>query len=159
MTNKIIIDGWNVCWKIPGIASLIPKNMEKARNEFNTIVKNHYYGKKVTLKIIYDGQPGMVNFQKKSQSLDVQFSKNPEKADHMILNLLRKQQNTKQWTVITSDRQLSDKITGLNANVISSEQFIDKLKRYENSYHRNTMKENPRMDQNEIEYWLKLFKE
>ena len=51
MTNKIIIDAWNVCWKIPDIASLIPDNLQNARKKFNQLVKNYLINKNIKVKI------------------------------------------------------------------------------------------------------------
>jgi len=73
MTNKIIIDAWNVIWKIPSLSSLIPGKLEQVRSKFNMIIKNHYSGKKVDYRIIYDGQP-LIYAQEQKQDPKVSFS-------------------------------------------------------------------------------------
>jgi len=157
MTNKIIIDGWNVCWKIPQIAQLIPDQLETARNNLNNLVKNYYQLKKVQYKIIYDGQPGMVQNEFIHKHGEIRFSKNPQKADHLIINFLKKQKNASSWTVVTSDSELSFKARNLNASVLSSETFINKIVQKGKIDREVSVKQNPNLSQNEIDLWLNLF--
>ncbi len=156
MTNYILIDAWNVCFKIPGIASLIPDHLETARERFNTLVKSYFSTRKVTYKIVYDGQPDVFSDNiKRNQSIS--FSRNPEKADDLIIRLLQREQNKRGITVITSDRQLSLRARDFGANVLSSELFVQKLKKRDDQKVNKSIKQNPQIGQDEIAYWLKKF--
>ncbi len=156
MTNKIIIDGWNVCWKIPEISRLIPEKLETARTRFNLLVQQHFTGKNVIYKIVYDGQPFIYN-KNVSQETNVVFSKNPEKADDLIIKFLQKQHNASNWTVITSDRQLSYKIKNLGAEILNAESFINKLTRIKMKFRHDDRKDTPSMKPEDISYWLYKF--
>jgi predicted RNA-binding protein with PIN domain len=157
MTNKIIIDGWNVCWKIPEIAELIPDHLERARNRLNTLIKIFFQGKKVEYKIFYDGQPlffsGAIQ-----QDHSVYFSTSPEKADELIIKFLQKQSKKENWTVITSDRELTYRVKNNNALILTSEAFVSKLISNRSPKFKVNTKENPRIDQEDISYWLNKFK-
>ena len=157
MTNKIIIDAWNVCWKIPDIASLIPDNLQNARKKFNQLVKNYLINKNIKVKIIYDGQPNILNDNYLQKKDYIHFSKNPETADSFIINFIQKQSDKNKWTVITSDQDLAKKVRLYDTKVISSEEFITKLKRKKNAKSEISYKDNPELRNDEINYWLNIF--
>lgn len=157
MTNKIIIDAWNVIWKIPEISELIPDDLAQARTKFNLVIKNYFQKKKSVYKIIYDGQPGIISSKYEFKGQDVQFSKNPQSADQKILSFLKIQNNPSIWTIVSSDRELSGKAKNLGVKVISSEEFILKLKKNRNQIPNDSKKSNPNLSKNEINDWLELF--
>ena len=157
MTNKIIIDGWNVCWKIPEIAELIPDNLAMARKKFNLAINNYFLNKKSVYKIIYDGQPGIVSSKYEFKGQDIQFSKNPESADQKILSFLKIQKNPSIWTIVSSDRELTGRARNLGVNVIASEDFILKLRKSKIQLNDDSKKNNPNLSKNEINDWLDLF--
>jgi predicted RNA-binding protein with PIN domain len=153
MTNKVIIDGWNVCWKFPEMTDLIPDHLEKVRERFNSYIRDYFLGKKVTYKIFYDGQP--LNLPKpNNRNSNVIFSTNPQKADDLIVSFLEKQDRQKNWTVITSDRALAQKVKDLGASIISSEEFIAKLKKKKAV----RVNDDLQMKKDDISYWLRKFK-
>ena len=157
MTNKIIIDGWNVCWKIPEIMEYIPHNLPLARKKLNVTVSNYFSNKKSVYKIIYDGQPGIISLDPESRKQQIQFSKNPQNADQKIISFLKIQKNPKKWTVITSDRELAGRAKNLGAEVYSSEEFIQKLRKKRVNNLNESKKQNPNLSKNEINKWLDLF--
>jgi predicted nucleic acid-binding protein len=157
MTNKIIIDAWNVCWKIPEIAELIPDNLSLARKKFNLIIKSYFHNKKSVYKIIYDGQPGIISSKHEFKNQDIQFSRNPQSADQKILSFLKIQKNSSLWTLISSDRELTGRAKNAGVKIVSSQQFISKLQKTKVSSIVNSKKENPNLSKNEINDWLELF--
>jgi len=156
MSNFILIDGWNVCWKIQALADLIPTDLEKVRSRFNQMVNRYFAGKNVTYKIVYDGQP-LILPQDDFRENKVLFSRNPEKADDLIIRHLQKQRNTKNWTVVTSDMRLSLQAKDLGAKAITSEDFINALNKQRSRNSENNRKSDPKIDQNDITYWLDKF--
>jgi uncharacterized protein len=157
MTDKIIIDGWNVCWKIPEIAEIIPTNLPLARQKFNAFIKNYFLKKSSIYKIIYDGQPGIISSKYELKGQDIQFSKNPQSADQNILKFLKIQKKPSLWTLISSDRELVGRAKNVGVNVISSEQFISKLMKGKNKDILHPKKENPNLTKDEINDWVKIF--
>ena len=155
----MIIDGWNVCWKIPEIAALIPEDLELARRKLNAKIKAYCQSKKNQYKIIYDGQPHIYNRNIHSQNRHIQFSKDPQKADSLIINFLRKQHKPHEWTVVTSDQELSIRAANLEAQVVPAELFVEKIKSKSISESDLSAKENPNINKTEMDYWLKKFKQ
>jgi predicted RNA-binding protein with PIN domain len=156
MKDKILIDGWNVAWKIDDIRKKIPDDLKKARELLNALVKIHFAGKKSVIKIIYDGKAGVTENDGYPRGIDIQFSKDPEKADHLIIQHLQRQKNARQWTVITSDRILSTRVRSLGAQVISSESFIQKLRSPQPEIPMN-YKHNPQLGSEDIKFWMEQF--
>ena len=159
MVHKMIIDGWNVCWKIPEISTFIPENLEMARRKLNARVKSYCQCKKIQYKIIYDGQPHIYSKSVHMDKSPIQFSKDPQKADSLIIDFLRKQKNSREWTVITSDRELIIRVKNLEAQVITSESFIEKIKSKTVKESGISVKENPNVNKDDIQYWLKRFRQ
>jgi predicted RNA-binding protein with PIN domain len=157
MTNKIIIDAWNVIWKMPALAELIPERLGQVRSQFNMIIKNYYYNKNVIYKIIYDGQPLIYSHTKKDNP-NVSFSRNPEKADDLIIKYVNNQSNPAQWTVITSDRYLAHRVKNSGAYIASAESFLSKIKKFEEKRRSSDRHEKPQIRKDDISYWLDKFK-
>jgi len=155
MANIYLIDAWNVCFKIPEIASLIPDQLELARNKFNNMVRLYFSTKKATYKIIYDGQPGVFSDNKKRDNT-ITFSHKPENADDLIIRFVMKHKNKRSITVITSDRQLSMRAKDFGTEVFSSESFITRLNK-RNVQTDKSDKQNPQIGHDEINYWLNKF--
>ena len=156
MTNKIIIDAWNVIWKMPELSLLIPEKLEHVRSKFNIIIKNYYIGKNVDYRIIYDGQP-FIYHQNKSQDSRVSFSRNPEKADDVIVKFLNKQSSPSSWTVITSDRHLSHRAKNTGAKILSAESYIEKINKSVRKQNKSDKDINPQISKEDILYWLDKF--
>jgi predicted RNA-binding protein with PIN domain len=156
MTNKLLIDGWNVCWKIPEIAANIPGNLPRARHLLNTKVQSYFQKRNVQYRIIYDGQPGQENYERSSGKGEIRFSNNPEKADHLVIKFLKNRSDARSWTVVTSDLPLSGKVKQFEASVITAEEFSAKMTSRQNSKS-PSFKTSPNLSKQEIESWLTLF--
>jgi len=156
MTNKIIIDAWNVIWKMPDLSSLIPEKLEQVRLKFNVMIKNFYIGKNVDYRIIYDGQPSIYS-QNHARNSRVSYSRNPEKADDVIVKFLKKQSSPGSWTVITSDRHLSHRVKNSGAKCLSAESFIEKINKPISEQHKSEKNINPQIKKEDISYWLDKF--
>lgn len=128
-----------------------------ARKKFNLAVNNYFLNRKTVYKIIYDGQPGIINSKNEFKGQDIQFSKNPENADQKILSFLKRQKNKTAWTVVTSDRELSGRAKNLNAKILTSEEFITKLRKSKINIENDSKKNNPILSKKEINDWIKIF--
>jgi predicted RNA-binding protein with PIN domain len=157
MTDKIIIDAWNVCWRIPDIASLIPNNLQLARIKFNQLIKSSFLNKNINYKIIYDGQPDILNNYYDQNESNIHYTKKPETADSYILKFIRKQRDQKRWTVITSDYELVKKVRLYDAQVITAEEFVKKLMPKNTTEKESSKKYNPELNNSEIEFWMQIF--
>jgi predicted RNA-binding protein with PIN domain len=157
MTDHLLIDAWNVCWKIPEIAALIPARLAEARRIFNALVKNSLQDRKITYRIIYDGQPDIPPDRDTNDDRNVRFARDPQNADMLIISFLQKQKNPRLWTVITSDRELSRRVKALDAEIISSENFITRLHKKGRPAEAREAKGDGFLSRQELDYWLEKF--
>ena len=108
-------DGW---WNDP----------EAAMREFTHAVQAHsaVTGKKIT--VVFDSDPGGLP---ENTHVDVVIARRRGRnaADHEIERLVTEDQDPARLRVVTSDRALIDKVTGLGATVVSSGIFRDELDR------------------------------
>jgi predicted RNA-binding protein with PIN domain len=158
MTDHLLIDGWNVCWKIPEIAVKIPGRLREARQAFNSLIKNVLGYRRITYRIIYDGQANLAPAAFPGRETNVQFSKSPENADRLIISILRKQPQPGKWTVITSDRDLARQVKALEAQVLGSDDFIAYLRKRKTREGDRSEGDWPPLSREEIDYWLEKFK-
>ena len=113
---------------------------------------SHFHSKKVQYKIFFDGQPGIIGTNTAKSNIEY-FSENPEKADQLIIDFLKKQERAGDWIVITSDRELSVRIKNLGANAMRSEDFIKMMNRKRNEAEPNDIS----ISRSDIDYWLNKF--
>ncbi len=157
MTNKIIIDGWNLAWKIPQISAYIPDDLERARVQLNLMLNNYFQKRKVQFKVVYDGKPGIATQAGYDRSVDTKFSRDPDKADQLIVRFIRQQKYPRRWTVITADRGLADQVRGLGAQVIDSDTFLNKMIRSVPDRSEISSKTDPNLKPDELDFWLRTF--
>jgi predicted RNA-binding protein with PIN domain len=144
---------------MPEISKHIPDNLTLARSKLNQCIKSFYQNKKVQIKIIYDGKSGIINETRHGQKVDIRFSKDPEKADHLIIAFLARESKPSIWTVVTSDRDLTLAAKNLGTQVISSEAFLVKLNSRKSINDEYPSKSHPNMNKDELDYWLGMFKD
>jgi hypothetical protein len=116
----ILIDGYNLI----GIAH---KDLEKARQEL--IQKLHGYTKTKghDITLVFDGwKNGQLRETiTKLGGLTIIYSKLGEKADTVIKKILSSA--TKQWVVVSSDREISDFAEGKDFAAVTADEFEGKL--------------------------------
>ncbi len=156
MTDKIIIDGYNLCWKLQDTRGFMPDQLEEARNTLLRLLKVLYGQKCTRVIVVFDGQPGILSENKSGGNIQFRFSRAPQNADQLIIDLLRKQQHPNQWTVVSSDEEVLRKAAACEAHRETSEQFSRRLARKrEETAERD--KKNPHLSREELDFWLGQF--
>lgn len=106
--------------------------------------------------VYFDGAPTPHAGTRKLGSVAAHFVPLTSTADNAIRNRLKKLgKAAKNWTVISSDRQVQADARDARAEVISSEIFAKTLKQVMNSA--RVSKSERVVSEKEIEEWLKLF--
>lgn len=116
----ILIDGYN-------LIGITHKDLEKTRQEL--IQKLHEYAKTKghDITLVFDGWKNgqLKETITKLAGLTIVYSKLGEKADSVIIKLLSSA--TKQWIVVSSDREISDFAERKGFAAITSDEFEGKL--------------------------------
>jgi predicted RNA-binding protein with PIN domain len=76
---------------------------------------------KEPLTVVFDGQP----FDLSAPPVKIEFasSRGPNAADHDIARLVQQDAEPQSITVVTSDRDLADRVRAAGANVLGASQF------------------------------------
>ena len=77
------------------------------------------------ITLVFDGRPGP-NGSPVSSFIQVIFS-DTQSADDYIKGQINRAQNTKQWIVVTNDRDIQYAVRALGAKVMSVQQFLSRL--------------------------------
>ena len=109
------------------------------------------------VEVFFDGAPAPQAGTRRLGSLTAHFVRLGTTADDAIRNRLKHlSKSAKNWTVVSSDRQVQAEARAARAETISSDSFAGMLKQT-----RNTSKPNgdQTLSPKEVDDWLKLFEE
>jgi len=108
------------------------------------------------VEVYFDGAPTPHAGTRKLGAVTAHFVQLGTTADNAIRNRLRKLgKAAKNWTVVSSDRQVQADARAARAEVISSDSFAGVLQQARNSAPKPT--DERKLSKQEVEEWLKLF--
>ncbi len=155
----IIIDGYNYILRQSHIDMSQEHALWDAREKLIHQMIGYLGQKRIRITIVFDGQDlkGISKIRRPA-GISVRFSKAPQKADPLILNIIRKSRHPKNITLITSDVSLSRQAAAYGCLTQTSEAFAAKLTAPKKTmdYHG---KYDVHMSPKEVQEWLKLFGE
>ena len=158
MSKKYIIDGYNLGFKIPTISHWISKGeTDKAIKLILNFINSHPALRSAQVTVVFDGKHGVHQTPHSYHGVQVKFSKKPETADDIIRNFLRKAEDIRSWTVVTSDNEIEYTAKDLGAQTIKSEVFKNQAQSHspDKILKENEQKYNP--GEVDIDYWLEQF--
>jgi predicted RNA-binding protein with PIN domain len=148
-----LIDGHN----------LIPKlglhlNSMDDEMELITILQEFCRLERKQVEVYFDGAPASQASTRKLGAVTAHFVRLGTTADDAIRARLKKLgKSAKNWIVVSSDRQVRVESRAFHATMVSSESFVELLKKAQTSAQKST--EERHLSPKEVEDWLKLFGE
>ena len=110
------------------------------------------------VEVFFDGAPASQSGTRKLGAVTAHFVRLGTTADAAIRNRLKKLgKSARNWTVVSSDRQVQANAHASQAEVISSDAFAGLLKQARNSAPKPN--DDRKISQQEVEEWLKLFEQ
>ena len=110
------------------------------------------------VEVYFDGAPAPHAGTRKLGTVTAHFVPLGTTADDAIKKQLKKMgRSAKNWTVVSSDRQVQADARAAQAEVISSDSFVGTLKQARNSEPKPT--NDHHLSTQEVDDWLKLFEE
>ena len=110
------------------------------------------------VEVFFDGAPAGQAGTRKLGAVTAHFVQIGDSADNAIRNHLKRLgKNARNWTVVSSDRQVQAEARAVYAEVTSSEAFAAMLKQARGSAPKPNSERN--LSAKEVEDWLKLFDE
>ncbi|MCX7913873.1 MAG: NYN domain-containing protein [Thermodesulfovibrionales bacterium] len=116
----LIIDGYN-------LIGIFHKDIEKARNNLLEMLINYNKTKNFNITVVFDAYRYGDKIERISyrDGIKIVFTKIGQTADEVIKSIISEM--TKQWIVISSDREIAKYAWSKNAIPVSSEIFYDLL--------------------------------
>ena len=110
------------------------------------------------VEVFFDGAPASQSGTRKLGAVTAHFVRLGTTADDAIRNRLKRLgKSARNWTVVSSDRQVQANAHASQAEVISSDAFAGLLKQARNSAPKPN--DDRKISQQEVEEWLKLFEQ
>jgi predicted RNA-binding protein with PIN domain len=148
-----LIDGHNLIPKLGLRLDAMDDEMELA-----AILQEFCRLERKQVDVYFDGAPTPHAGTRKLGTVTAHFVPLGTTADEAIRRRLRKMgKNAKNWIVVSSDRQVQADARTLKAEVISSDAFAKQLKQARASAPKPA--DDRKLSQQEVDDWLKLFKE
>jgi predicted RNA-binding protein with PIN domain len=147
-----LIDGHNLIPKFGLRLDSIDDEME-----LTAILQEFCRIERKQVDVYFDGAPASQAGIRKLGPVTAHFVRLGTTADDAIRKRLKKLgKGAKNWTVVSSDRQVQAEARAVHAEVISSDSFASRLKQARDAAPKSA--EERKLSSQEVEEWLKLFK-
>jgi predicted RNA-binding protein with PIN domain len=146
-----LIDGHNLIPKLGLRLDSIDDEMELI-----SILQKFHRSSRKEVEVYFDGAPAPHTGTRKLGAITAHFVRLGTTADDAIRNRLKALgKSARNWTVISSDRQVQAEAHAVRAEVISSDSFAATLKRSPASTRNSTT--DHKLSEDEVDEWMKLF--
>ena len=149
-----LIDGHNL---IPKVG--LHLNSPDDEMELVAILKEFARLKRQQVEVYFDGAPIGQAGTRKLGTVRAHFVPLGQTADSAIRSRLKKmEKDAKNWIIVSSDHEVQNAARVVRAQVVTSDEFVKMLRTATNSTPKaNT--ENKKLSAQEVDEWLKLFRE
>ena len=148
-----LIDGHNLIPKLGLRLDSMDDEMELV-----TILQEFCRLERKKVEVYFDGAPTPHAGTRKLGTVTAHFIQLGRTADDAIRKRLKKMgKSARNWSVVSSDRQVQAETRAAKAEIISSDDFAKRLRRARNSAPKPAS-DRPLSDQ-EVDDWLKMFKD
>ena len=155
----IIIDGYNFVLRRYSIDFSNEHALWDAREQLVHQVVGYLGQKLMRITIVFDGQDLKgISAKHRPSGISVRFSKAPQKADPLILDIIKKSKNRKNITLVTSDRPLARLAKGQGCETIGIGDFVQKMARKDQKLE-NSEKYKANLTPKDVEEWMRIFEQ
>ena len=148
-----IIDGHNLIPKLGLRLNAMDDEMELV-----AILQEYSRLERKQVEVYFDGAPAHHAGTRKLGTVTAHFVPLGTTADEAIRKRLKKMgKSAKNWTVVSSDRQVQTETRAVQAAIISSDIFARQLKQARNTAPKPT--DNRKLSNQEVDDWMKVFEQ
>lgn len=165
--EHLLVDGYNLIKTIPHFRQREQVSLEAARQTLEQALRSYARDTDARITLVYDGDSAseatVIRHQK--GSVEILFSRAPEKADDLLKNAIQQRHGTRHLRLVTSDREICRFARRHKIRSTSSVEFADELDSRPN---RQTEAEAPppplefdpdiALEADEIDAWERLFR-
>jgi uncharacterized protein len=153
----IMIDGHNL---IPKISGIDLSDLDDEMRLLDLLQEYSRLRRRGHVECYFDRAPAGHPRRRKFGSVQVQFARQGQTADFEIEARLKQLgRQARNWTVVSSDQRVRQAARAVGARDIRSEDFALELRQtlsQKDNFYKTS--EEPPMDQDDIEHWLKIFR-
>ncbi len=148
-----IVDGHNL---IPHVGLRL--NAEDDEMALVEMLREFCRVKKKRVEVYFDGAPPGENRTRKFGYVTAHFVRKGRTADDAIRTRLRKMgKSAKNWTVVSSDREVLNSARSVQAKRISADEFAQEVQDAKFAIFENPAEEK-NLSPQEVEHWMQVFK-
>ena len=155
MKRHIVIDGYNLIYQFPDLRRLLERDLESARNALVARLANYAEENQVDTLVVFDGDENVDEILPPRKWLKIVYSRFPEKADPIILRMIRAKKNKEELLVVSSDQEIKNCARLYGAKIISSQSYANDLT--PKSIREAEKKFDHPLSDGEIDEWMDLF--
>jgi predicted RNA-binding protein with PIN domain len=157
--QKIIVDGYNVIYADDSLRRHAIRDMERARRSFLGRVKSYIAGRNVQVTVVFDGRGGIADAETVVPGkLQIIYSARGQTADDLIIHMVSEAGAPQAYLVVTSDKaHIRPAVSRLGCQVIGAMSFLKRLEGAVNAKKERGQNEKPRIESDDIDYWLGEF--
>lgn len=162
----VIIDGYNVIFKDRELARLMDKSqLEQARNELVARVSRYQASTSDKVTVVFDGVHNVWSDVQHRGQIRIRYSRRPQKADNIIMGVIRDEANPGGVKVVSSDNEIRSVARAYSARVMKAEEFLEALDKLARKESGETAALEPgekfgkKISKREVESWMKVFKD
>jgi predicted RNA-binding protein with PIN domain len=152
-----LIDGNNLIGHIPYLRLDDPQSKYHLAAQLKIFQRT----KKRKVILVFDGSPGpeLLREEHASKKFVIVYPPDEENADTVIETWIKKQTNSRQFIVVTSDREIKAFARMNNAKVINCDKFYKELKSVlkEFRFQQSMRKTQKQLSPLETSHWLEIF--
>jgi len=147
-----LVDGHNLIPYIPGL-SLKDMDDEIA---LISVLQGFASQRKTRVEVYFDQAPATQAGSRSFGSVKAHFVRQNSTADKAIINRLTQMgKDAKNWTVVTSDREILVEATSAHSKILKSAEFAAELKSVNSGS--SDKEDTPEVSDGEVDYWLGQF--
>jgi len=158
MSQRIIIDGYNVIYTDDRLRRKACKDLEGARAELLEMLKGYVRHRRLQVTVVFDGRGGVVEAESiVADKLQVMFSPASQTADEVIVSTVIESANPRSYIVVTSDQaDIGSKVRQAGSKVVGSKSFLGQMEGGHTEVGPKSSGANE-ADYGDTDYWLDKF--
>ncbi|HUS58006.1 MAG TPA: NYN domain-containing protein [Planctomycetota bacterium] len=158
----IVIDGYNFLHALRGLEHRQPiRDLEAARVELHERLSRFQNITEEQVRVIYDARSGKHTPDQEQAHVQIVYAPPNISADDYIVRMVKVSKQPGRITVITSDRELGDKVKALQGRVMKCASFhrtmAEAVEKGANMPDDKTHEKPARPNPDEVDYWMNEF--
>ncbi|NQU28311.1 MAG: NYN domain-containing protein [Candidatus Marinimicrobia bacterium] len=157
--RKIIIDGYNLIYSMPGLMKFRKRKFQMAREGLLRKIAQVGKKRKTFMVVVFDGKEDEIIPDEEgiNEWVQVRYSPHYKKADTIIVELAQAERNPRSCTVVTSDKAIIREVLHAGMKTISSEDFAQILDPKLRPHPEMQEEQKPEMNPADMEAWRSVF--